>query len=218
MNDSVGKFEKAIEALTILHNDLYESREAIANRPTNQRFRRELLRTFCTYLEASVFRIQQYLISMHGDIHKECLSHNNLLVAKAFSEIFDMSLSAEETVILNEWQLGLNEQGEVFRKDLTSLALLNKQRFLLNLYGRFIRIEKPTDYSGDYKRLKKVIEKRNKLTHPKDDGSITISDTDLEDINKATVWLYDEHRRLDGHQRNGFQKYRKLFFEAQGFK
>ena len=116
------------------------------------------------------------------------LMANVILLAEERKEI---TLQAKDFEILRQERHTSDENGvKVVRLKFVPIRDRVAPLFQLfaGLYGKSFRVNKDTP---GWMHFKDAIELRNRITHPKDAASFTISDDDLNTVRKAREWFAD---------------------------
>src|SRR5262249_27839319 len=111
--------------------------------------------------------------------------------------------TAAEISLLKEEEYDLSDNGEPRRKRM-HLDLARNVRFALKVSARLFNSSFSVQPDEDWKSFVTAVDIKNRLSRPKDTHDLTISDHDLETIDKAHDWyrkvLMEMLRRIRGTQ------------------
>jgi len=97
----------------------------------------------------------------------------------------------EEIAALREQSYDVNEQGEVETRA-ARIALKRRIRLAFRCYPRIHGASFSPDFGGQgWSRLQEAIRIRDRLTHPKRDADLSVSDSDLGSVDAASAWYQD---------------------------
>ncbi len=116
-------------------------------------------------------------------------------LSKLHTEDFIQLTNSELSLVL-EIQPEIDETGKV--KDRQKfLRLLSNYRFSIRLFCKHMNLQFSlnTNSSG-WTSFKKLIDIRNKITHPKKSGDINITDEQFQDVLEAYKWFMDNYKSI----------------------
>jgi hypothetical protein len=99
--------------------------------------------------------------------------------------------SRAEVGLLFEESYGLKDNGEIQVRTLYPPVLPNL-RFAFTVFAKAHRITSMPDFGGKgWQAFQEALEIRHRITHPKATVEISISDSELETIEQAHMWVLD---------------------------
>ena len=139
--------------------------------------RRTFVHTLFAFIEGEIYRRKQVALAIY-DAH-----------GVAFSEA--------EIAMLKEKSYDLDRRGKVTLQQ-KFLRLENNLKFSFDVFARSFNTKFEIQLENDnrWESFLKAIEIRNKITHPKNETDLIISDTDLEHIQKAFHWFAESSNEL----------------------
>ncbi len=133
-------------------------------------WKRSLYRSFFSFVEFTAFRLRYLLLAGLKD--------------------HTLTVSPEETLILQEQTPELNDKGNVKLKA-RFFSFEAYLRFTIETYARHFDIKGAQNFDSDgWEAMKKSVVVRNLLTHPKTLEHLFISDKELADLNTAINWYF----------------------------
>jgi hypothetical protein len=172
-------------AVALLCQDVAEADGVRAFLDT-QFHRRNYVRAHFAFLDGFSFSLRQSALKRLG---LDALERTETNVAK-------MSLLYEQSPTLTD-------TGKVQLQPLR-VSFLSHLAFTLRLYAEEAKIN--TDFFGDdrWNDLRQAVRLRHRLTHPKDESDLTVTDEDLNTVAEANKWIANVLRKLaDGLEANG---------------
>jgi len=192
--------------MELLWDELGESRRMVQEEPSNQRLRRHLLYDFCIYNEVSLTSMKQFIISLDTMLRHACMQSSEIEVIQVLHKQYDFRVEPEIMSLLAERQPDSDETGKLrFRQKF--LPKLTDVRLTYKTFSRILRLEVLVNFnSGGWDAYRKVIKKRNSVTHASSVEDLQISDEDIEHIVKANAWILSDvckmqkegNRKLEG--------------------
>ena len=129
--------------------------------------RRMYLRSLFAFIEGNSFRIRQMALAAHNQ-RAQCFSN-------------------EEIVMLEEKDLGIKDNGDLkIRTKYIDFA--TNIRFSQNSYIKAFGGDQPDYTDNGWAQLKQALELRNRITHPRSEEDLNISDDELNVIHEAKEW------------------------------
>ncbi len=129
---------------------------------------RTFLRTLASEFEARLHFLSEFLIHLNSD---------------------GKNLSAEELFILKEISISLGRNGKI-TSSRRFYPFLDRLRFVLGCYESIYKVEIFYDKSDPrWKSVKRFIEIRNRITHPKSADDLWIDPEDYDHLNHAQDWI-----------------------------
>lgn len=158
------------ETFRILNSDLNEIQNLLFEKQS-EALDRALIRAYSAFIEGTLYQLRQVAIHSVG----------------SWNAVF----SVEEMMLLKELQVSLNKKGEIETKD-------NYERFLpmlLFTLKQYVRVhganyEPDTSLKG-WGAMRKFVEVRNLLMHPKSSGDLEIDKATSIEIQNAVSWFHD---------------------------
>jgi hypothetical protein len=156
--------QELIKTTHILESDLNAAR-GLDGQNLTPFLARSAVRAFSAFIEGVLFQMRQ--IALHSDF----------------------SLTAEEVFLLEEKKPFLNEKGEAKRID-ASGSLANTMLFTLRVFSKVHGISHSVNTADHgWESMKRFIDLRNKITHPKSSRDLTISAQEWDTFNSALDWF-----------------------------
>ena len=148
----------------LLVEDVLAATEAWRDNPSDFT-RRCYIRTVMAFIEGNTFRFKKVSLWLHENI----------------LPIF----SPEEIVCLKEESVSIKENGKIEIKNM-HIKMLSNLIFSLESYAKAINVDFNLNTSGEgWLALKKAIEKRDKITHPKTIEDFQVTEAEIIYFEKA---------------------------------
>lgn len=160
-----------------LNQDIGAAIKLVRENPNNHFFRRTLIRTIFAMIEGAIYAMKQMIL----------LQHNN----KKFE------LTPAEHAILIEEGYELKENGQP-KASVKFLKLAANLRFTLSIFAKNLTsLEYKFDAtSHGWVNLLKSIDIRNRITHPKQDTDLLITDDEFGNALSASTWFSASFQEL----------------------
>jgi len=129
--------------------------------------RRIYLRSLFAFIEGNSFHLRQMALAAHNH-RTQCFSN-------------------EEIVMLEEKDIGIKDNG-VLKVRKKHIDFATNIRFSQNSYIKAIGGDQPDYTSNGWAQLKKALKLRNRITHPRSEEDLNISDDELNVIHEAKEW------------------------------
>ncbi len=142
-------------------------------RADTQLNRRAFVRSLFALIEGGTFLLKQYALEINKmGITKKGVGH----------------FSQAELALLQEEQYDLTDKGEV-RTQQKFLRPTENVRFTFSALAKAQKLSHKPDVSGEgWQSFKKAINIRNRITHPRRESDLEITDGELKIIRKAFAW------------------------------
>ena len=140
-----------------------------AANPDEQIERRQLLRTLFSALEGFTW------------VYREHIRESASLIG---------ALSAEETIALAEKSYQVTEQGKLASQP-RYISMVATIRLISRIASRLSPELQLSFETADWSEFRKVVEVRNRLTHPKRKSDLNITDSDVKQCLAAFFWLLE---------------------------
>lgn len=161
-------FDKFDELSDVVTEDLTETISHL-NKKDCQYLRRAFLRQFFVWVEFQVHHIKQMVL----------IFHNTTLPV----------LSPEALAVLREEQPQLDQNGVLTTRP-KFLPLSRNLRFAFKVFANTFQSSYELDVSGTgWQAFRRAVDIRNRLTHPKVDATLTITDEEIVDADVAYEWM-----------------------------
>ena len=155
------------EFLSSITDDLSVAEKQLGQ-SNNQPLRRQYLRAFVTLVEG--------------------VSYINRRLALMAYDLGQAKFSNSELSVLKEEQYQLKDNGEAIARP-RLLPLKANFRFTWTMYARAFKKTKPLPFEGPvWAEFTKVIEMRNRITHPRKASDMELSDEELQTLRKVARW------------------------------
>jgi len=188
--------KKVIDSLL---DDINQCEEKIKDNDS-QFYRRSFIRTFFSLTEAITFMFRRHaMYSVELDI--QCKA-SNALRNDANKEIHKKKWF-ESSKLLHEWSLlshefyAPGETGKLKRQE-RKIPFINYVAFSIRAYSQHSRWFDCSTFFADngWNDFKKSAKIRNRITHPKSEEDILISEEDMKIVESASVWFQCVIREL----------------------
>jgi len=161
-------FDKFDELSDVVTEDLTETISHL-NKKDCQYLRRAFFRQFFVWVEFQVHHIKQMVL----------IFHNTTLPV----------LSPEALAVLREEQPQLDQNGVLTTRP-KFLPLSRNLRFAFKVFANTFQSSYELDVSGTgWQAFRRAVDIRNRLTHPKVDATLTITDEEIVDADVAYEWM-----------------------------
>ena len=152
----------------VLAEDVSQAKQRMENDPTESH-RREFVRATCSAIEAQAWQLKMYVIE-------------NVLTKKTTS-VHDISALKEESY-------AINDKGEIYvqPRGYSLKVGLRLVYSILKRHGVPVHIDFG---STDWKNIDDAVKIRNRVTHPKCMGDITVSESDTECCYHAFLFVHN---------------------------
>ena len=169
---NLGKvFNKWFEVSNLLQEDILNLLDAYKNDWSSQPFRRMFVRACWALIEGEVFRLKQL----------------TLLAC----DLGGKSLAPDDHVFLSEVQMLGDDNGVVKRKPAYESTLENLKRTLKITSSKFELGWSPAFDNQGWEQLRRSLDLRDRITHPKFAAELTISDDELDLHRKGFEWFLE---------------------------
>lgn len=122
-------------------------------------------------------------------------------------------LEPEEELVLLEEAYSVNDKGEIYRQA-RYLPLMGSIRFLARIANR-ITGQSTVDFSdAGWQSLRNATSTRNRVTHPKSEDDLILSDTDVSECLSAFYWILERLTQVLSHLVTTRRKYLGEFNEV----
>jgi hypothetical protein len=115
-------------------------------------------------------------------------------------------LSSEEEQALSELSFSITSQGKIATQP-RFVPLPALIRMAARLAAKINRNFIPEFDGVGWRRFRQAVKVRNRITHPKKDSDLDISDSDMEECLGALFWLLELHQNALEAATHGFRKY-----------
>jgi len=167
--DFLKSLAEGFEFFAVLSNDLDYSIKQLKDYDS-QTTRRIYVRSFFAFIEGNSFRQRQIALEAH----------------KRRSSCF----SIEEVIMLEEKDVFIQENGNIKIRT-KYIDQISNIRFSQNCIVKATGAKEPDYTDNRWNQLRKAVEIRNRITHPRCKEDFDINDNDLEIINEAKQWYSD---------------------------
>jgi len=143
--------------------------ESLLTDSENQTLRRSFVRACWAYVEAITFSVKKFMLT----------------ACQFGSDRF----TVEEQVFLASQRLVVDPEGEVavYREPVNALENVKRT---FRLAARVLDTEWTPDFGVEgWQRLRKAIQIRHRLTHPKTVAEVNVSDDDFDDLKQGISWF-----------------------------
>jgi hypothetical protein len=155
---------------SLLKGDL-DAAVALGKRDDTQFARRTLIRTLFAFVEG--------------------LTNQLSSVAAASATMTSGILSSEELAALREESYEVDDEGRV-RTRATQIAIRRRVRLALRCYPRIHGSTFTADFGGvGWEQFQGALRIRNRLTHPRTERDLSVSDADMSTVGAASGWYQD---------------------------
>ena len=159
-----------------LIDDVKEAK-ALLKSNNNQFSRRTYLRSFFAFVEGKLF--SERLI-----IH-EFINYDSKLPV-------GVELTDAERMLLQEVEYELNDNGTVKERNGKYQPFIKYLRFTINVWAKYHKKTNAADYKGSgWESFRTIHEVRNRITHPKSNADLLISDIEFAHLNAAVTWFVE---------------------------
>ena len=190
-------FEAANE---ILLADVRLYQQKFLEEEDNEFWRRGLIRAIFAYIEGLIFSMKKFAVFSHyisrnGRLKSQSTKSTDMeslkkALAIELKRIAEGIFTPYELLYLLEYEMGLNDKGEVKVIGKSKIPLLNNLLFAFRMYGKIFDIEFRLDKSGiGWQSLRESIKVRDRLMHPKKAEDLSISIPELDKAIKAYTWV-----------------------------
>ena len=165
-DDFLKKLAEGFSFFAKLSDDVTSAKK-ILDSNDSQFSRRMYLRSLFALIEGNSFRLRQMALAAHKHRGK-CLSD-------------------DEVIVLKEKEINVTENGKL-KVRTKHLEFIANVRFSQNCFLKAIGGKQP-DYSDNgWALLKNAVKIRNRITHPRSEEDLIITDDELVLIDKAKEW------------------------------
>lgn len=135
----------------------------------SQAKRRSYIRAFVSLIEFDTFSRKQLVLH---------LQHSGLI-----------KFNVSEIMLLTEIQPEIDNKGDIKEKQ-KFIRLIDNYRFAIRMFCKATHIDfvLPTDNQG-WNSFKATVELRNKITHPKNEDELNITDENMKTVLNAFKWF-----------------------------
>ena len=169
---NLGKeFDELAEVSNLLLKDIKSLGDAYGNDWSSQPFRRMFVRSCWVLIEGEAFRVKQLTL-------RAC-------------ELGGKSLSADEHVFLSEVQMLVDENYVVRQKDVHERTLDNLKRTLKIVTSKFELGWTPDFGNQGWKQLRRSLDLRHRITHPRMAAELMILDDELNEHQIGFAWYLE---------------------------
>ena len=159
--------------IKVLDNDYQFSRQVLSKNPAdnlaNQMLRRTAIRNFCALVEGQIHAWKWTTLS--------------------FFDAFAVNLDAAEIAMLKEESYDLDNSGKTVTK-CQNLSVSKNFKFGCKMYFQVFECSYVVNFRSEgWACVLKTFDVRNRLMHPKQSKGIEVSDSELQDLQRANDWL-----------------------------
>lgn len=104
-------------------------------------------------------------------------------------------LSYEELVILNAKAVTLTNKGEINTREVF-YSFEPSLMFTFNCFSKVFNVDKPEYRDINFKKLQKMVKRRNDLTHPKSIEKQIVSNEEIHDLVNGFEWFIATHSKI----------------------
>jgi hypothetical protein len=160
----------------MLESDFNEVLQGFYANREDQLKRRTLVRTLFATIEGTIFSLKQ--------------------TALEFFRLRGVEIPPSEYAALAEETYALKENGEL-RIASQFIRLPANIRFAFSEYGKAMNMDFSVNVNDPkWNDLRKAIEVRNRLMHPKAPADLVVSDADIESVLNAAIWFREQIQLL----------------------
>lgn len=174
-----------IEVSNLLLKDIQSLIDAYQDDWSSQPFRRMYVRSCWALIEGEVYRLKQYAL-------RAC-------------ELGGKSLCADEHTFLSEVQMIGDQDGVVKQRDVRSSPLENLKRTLKIATSKFELGWTPDFGNQGWAMLRRSLDLRHRITHPKVIAELAISDDELDDHRNGVAWFLEAVGKFQESFRQKYQ-------------
>lgn len=175
---NLGKtLDERFKVFDVLHRDIESLLAAYRHDWISQPLRRLFVRACWSMIEGEVFCMKQFTL-------RAC-------------ELGGKSLSAEEYVFLSEIRVVVGASGGAKLKHVHVDTLSNLKQTLKIATSKFELDWNPNFGTQSWEKLRRSLELRDRITHPKIADELTISDNELDIHKDAFAWFLDAFQELE---------------------
>lgn len=166
MTSDTEERSRSASFITLLIDDVFAARQRLTSADT-QTARRDVVRASIAAMEGIVWVMRQHVATTLADLD-------------ALTPMADLALREKSYSVANDGEIMEQPRGLTLP---TAIRLTVSQ-------ARITSPEIEVDYSeAGWSRLREALAIRNRITHPKPDNDLTITDTDLNTVGSALSWL-----------------------------
>jgi len=134
------------------------------------------VRSLFAYVEGLTYAFKRYALALH--------------------EQREPIFSNAEIALLREVSYDLSDKGEALEQG-KFLRFASNLRFAIRAFARISAYEAGPDFLGQgWQALRKGIQVRNRITHPKRPDDLTVSDIDLVAVSTGVRWFQEETGKI----------------------
>ena len=182
-----GQLEEYTNLLKSLMDDEIAAWEQLAQ-SDDQFKRRTYVRTVFASIEGETFRRKQAALTW-AELRQEILGVSSS--REQLEKVTHVELTGAELALIREEQYELNNKGEA-RIGKKFLKAADNLRFSFKLYAKATNSSYELDVGGiGWYSFLKALAVRNRISHPKHERDLVITDEDLDSVQKAAEWHRD---------------------------
>ena len=183
------------ETYGILLSDLHKVIEELQKNRSDYN-RRQFIRTFGTFIDGVIFQYKVATLELDREIFSTLfqLTSSDALSAPMLS--YESRLTPEEKIILEEIAIEVSPSGNLERKS-RFMNFEKSLRFTVKSFLKVIGSNFDPNYANyRWGSLKRTVQVRNRLTHPKKPEDLQITEKELKDADEAVNWFAELIRDL----------------------
>lgn len=193
--DFVKQIFDSTEANEAIAADCRRCHAELRANPTDQFFRRALVRNVCSVIEVRLFHMSSALLSLHEGM-PALLKAVDAEHRERIQQYLDCSLTAAEMLTLKEQSPAVDHKGVVNTRP-AFLGQLDRFRLVTALFVRTLRLAEGVDYTTEgWKSTQILVNTCNRLVHPKSKESSEVPDEELRHATIAELWTLETMNRL----------------------
>lgn len=134
----------------------------------------------------------------------ECITYYHKKLSLYVSEISEVNFTNAEASLLNEISYSLNDKGEA-KDEKAKLRTVDNLLFSARMFAKSLKMNFELDKSKpEWGYLVMALKIRDRLTHPKGQKDLIVTDKDMPIIISASQWFHREIVNKYQHEFNNF--------------